>query len=255
MNEEKNHNLIFVFSVIFLLIILGGLFYYFNNSLMRKINNKTQSSDDIGQDISGEVENIKQINKDIINSVSKERIGNVKKISEGDYILGDIGAPIQLIVYDDMDSDFSVDYDDSLREASDYFGEKVVIAFRNFPMRSHSDSLVKAMAAECAGEQGKFLEMRDFILRGEYLDISDDIFLESLENFDSNEFKSCLEENRYLEKIQSDIDEATALSVIGAPTTFLNDKVLPGAYQFEDFVDSANIERQGLKSIIEKELE
>lgn len=255
--EKKNLNLIFIFSVIFLLIIIGILFCYFNTSLTKKAKKKAPAVVKTSQSLGEQAEEMKKSNEGIIKDAMNQSSGSLKKINEDDYIMGDIDAPVQIIVYDDLDNEFSADYDKYLKEASDYFGDKVVVAYRNFPMRSHANSLLDALAVECAGEQGSFLEMRDAILANKDSEVIGGYdFAKSAEELglDSDKFKSCLDEEKYIDKIQASIDEANLLNVIGVPTTFLNERMLPGAYQFEDFTDSANIERQGLKSIIEEEL-
>jgi len=260
MSEEKkivNLNLIFIFSVIFLLIIIGILFCYFNASLTGKVKKDKPAPANVSQSLNDQAEQMKKANENAINDAMQQAPGSLRKISQDDYIQGDINAPVQLIVYDDMDNEFSVDYDKYLKEVRENFSDKVVIAYRHFPMRSHANALSDALAVECAGEQGSFLEMRGAILANKDSGaIGGFDFLKSAEELglDSEKFKNCLDEEKYIDIIQANIDEADLLNVIGVPTTFLNERILPGAYQFEDFTDSANIQRQGLKSIIEEEL-
>ena len=181
----------------------------------------------------------------------------VRKISDVEYILGDFNAPIQIIVYDDFDNQFSADYFLVLKEVNNYFAEKVAIVFRHFPMRSHQNSAVAALASECAGEQNLFWEMAEKLFNSKLegkLNEENIFVLAEDTGVNKDDFDKCMRTEKYLEKIQNSITEADNLNVIGAPTTFINSIPYPGAYQFEDFVDSAGIERKGLRSIIEEEL-
>ena len=182
----------------------------------------------------------------------------VRKIDNTDYILGDFNAPVQIIIYDDFDNQFSADYFLVLKEVNNYFDEKIAIVFRHFPMRSHQNSLAAALAAECAGEQDMFWKMAEELFKAkteeklnkEYIFV----LAESL-GVNKDDFDECMRTEKYLERIQNSITEADNLSIIGVPTTFINGIPYAGAYQFEDFVDSAGVERKGLKSIVEDELE
>jgi protein-disulfide isomerase len=48
--------------------------------------------------------------------------------------------------------------------------------------------------------------------------------------------------------------EGRNAGAIGSPTVFINDRPLPGAVPFADFKDSSGAAREGLKTIIEREL-
>ena len=181
----------------------------------------------------------------------------VRKIDNTEYILGDFNAPIQIIIYDDFDNQFSANYFQVLKEVNSYFDKKVVMVFRHFPMRFHQNSIIAALASECAGEQNLFWEMTEKLFNAkteEKLNEENIFVLAEEAGVNKDDFGECLRTEKYLKKIQDSITEADDFNVIGAPTTFINNIPYPGAYQFEDFVDSTGMERKGLKSIIEEEL-
>ncbi|MCK4539853.1 thioredoxin domain-containing protein [Candidatus Parcubacteria bacterium] len=181
----------------------------------------------------------------------------VRKIDNTEYVLGDFNAPIQIIIYDDFDNQFSADYFRVLKEARSYFDEKIVIAFRHFPMRSHQNSIIAALASECAGEQDLFWEMAEKLFKAkteEKLNEENIFVLAGEVGANKDDFNECARTEKYFKKIRDSIAEADDFNVIGAPTTFINGVSYPGAYQFEDFVDSSGKERKGLKSIIEEQL-
>ena len=232
--------------LISVLLLCAVVIYMVFNTQETKINNQEKQAGQFLEENSKILEKAKTIENKI-----------VRKIDNTDYILGDFNAPVQIIVYDDFDNQFSADYFLVLKEAHSYFDEKIAIVFRHFPMRSHQNSVTAALAAECAGEQDLFWKMAEELFKAkaekklnkEYIFV-----LAETAGVDQDNFIECMQTEKYLEKIQNSIAEAGILNVIGAPTTFINSIPYPGAYQFEDFVDSADVERKGLKSIIEDEL-
>ena len=232
--------------LISVLLLCAVVIYMVFNTRETKTNNQEKQVGQFLEENSKILEKAKTIENKI-----------VRKIDNTDYILGDFNAPVQIIVYDDFDNQFSADYFLVLKEAHSYFDEKIAIVFRHFPMRSHQNSIAAALASECAGEQDMFWEMAEklFNAKAEKKLNKEHIFVLAKEvGADKDDFDECMRTEKYLEKIQNSITEAGNLNVIGAPTTFINSVFYPGAYQFEDFVDSADVERKGLKSIIENEL-
>jgi len=200
---------------------------------------------------------VQEKNSNVLDKAKTAENKIVRKINDTEYILGNFNASVQIIVYDDFDNQFSADYFLALKEVSSYFDGKIAIVFRHFPMRSHQNSIVAALASECAGEQDLFWEIAEklFKAKAEGELTEEYIFILGEDaGVDEDAFAECMRTEKYLEKIQNSITEAKGLNVIGVPTTFINSIPYPGAYQFEDFVDSAGIERKGLKSIIKDEL-
>jgi protein-disulfide isomerase len=87
--------------------------------------------------------------------------------------------------------------------------------------------------------------------------VNEESYLRMAEEFNMNldDFKVCLEEEKYLDKIEKQLKEAQILGINGVPTIFVNNIILPGAYPFEDFTDSSGQDRKGLESIILGEME
>ena len=83
----------------------------------------------------------------------------------GASIEGDPGARVVVIEYSDFQCPFCRRwYDDTLPEVRDLVGTDVAIAFLHFPLvQIHPNAAGAHLAAECAGEQGKFWEMHDLL--------------------------------------------------------------------------------------------
>jgi len=187
-----------------------------------------------------------------------EPVKKVKEIQTNEHLLGEAGAPIKIIVYSDFASAYSEKYYRNLIKTKEEFKDKIVIAFRNFPLvKINPNSFSAALVAECAGEQGKYLEMNKILWDNSK---NNELGIEQYKKdaadlkLDETKFSQCLVSEKYKNKIDTEIAEAGTYNVNGAPTTFVNDEIVIGANPYEDTVSSDGREIEGLKSIIERQL-
>jgi predicted DsbA family dithiol-disulfide isomerase len=59
-------------------------------------------------------------------------------------------------------------------------------------------------------------------------------FAEEL-GLDGGRFARCLDERRYADAVEADVDQARALGVTGTPTFLINGRTLVGAHPVETF--------------------
>ena len=83
----------------------------------------------------------------------------------GAAIKGDPDAPVVIVEYSDFQCPFCRRwYTDVLPELEGRIGAEVALAFAHFPLSQiHANAEAAHVAAECAGEQGKFWEMHDLL--------------------------------------------------------------------------------------------
>lgn len=239
-----------ILIAVFVLLLCAAAIYF--NLLTSKNAEKKVENADIAKDPAGE---LLSANKQAIQGVDSAKSDTVRALAESDYLLGDLSAPVQIIIYDDFDNLFSVEYYQTIKQVKEIFADKVVVSYRPFPMRSHANALNAALAAECAGEQGLFWEMAEKLYSASSTGLLDqeNINLSAAAlALDQVQFQECLTTQKYLEKIENSIAEAQAINILGVPTTYINNIPYPGAMPLEDFTDSADIARKGLKSIIEE---
>jgi protein-disulfide isomerase len=90
---------------------------------------------------------------------------------------------------------------------------------RNLPLGFHADAVPAAMAAHCAGDQGKYWEMRDTLFSN-----SANLGREALDGYgaslglDAAAFASCLDSGSHKEQIDTDAAEANRVRITGTPT-------------------------------------
>ena len=102
--------------------------------------------------------------------------------------------------------------------------KEMMFVFRNFPLaEAHPFATIAALAAEAAGNQGKFWEMHDMIFENQQ-NFSNHIFLDfsaSLQ-LDKNKFASDWKSKETLAKIERDFEGGVRSGVNGTPTFFIN---------------------------------
>ncbi|NPA30937.1 MAG: DsbA family protein [Chloroflexi bacterium] len=171
----------------------------------------------------------------------------VEVSADDDPSWGPEDAPITIIEFSDFQCPFCARFRkqtyDRLKEE---YGDKIRFVYRDFPLvQIHPEAVPAALAANCAGEQGKYWEYHDLLFLGDR-PLNRDTYIAYAEQLglDVDEFSRCLDEERYLDEIQKDFDDGVAAGVRGTPTFFVNGIPLVGAQPFENF-----------KAIIDQELE
>ena len=249
-------NLYIVIGLIIILAIAVSLVFYFDKKQNKSlgIQNNTKNADEKIDDI----ESLKNNNQAAIDGAAKVNSGTIRNIDKTDHVWGKIGAPVEIIIYDDFECPFCAQFALTIEEVKEQFGDKVAIAFRHFPLRGHANAVPAAIASECAAEQDKFWEMHDKLFEANRTDsLGNASIVSDAEELglDMDSFNSCFESEKYISKVQEHLDEGRKYGVSGTPGGFVNGEPIPGAYPFEDFTDSQGREREGLKAIIERHLE
>jgi len=239
-----------IWFVVIVLALLGII--YFSYSQNRQFFN---SDDELLQ---AQADQLLTDNQALLDNPLDQGLEPVEPINSTDHLWGEAQAPVHLIVYVDFDCPFCAEYQQTLQQVQEKYQDKVVIAFRNYPLASHQQAIPAALAAECASDQGKFLEMAEKLYANQKESKNETAeFIKDAEELglDREEFKKCLLEERYKEEIIANKAEAEKYGVTGTPTTFLGQQLLPGAYQFNDFEDQTGRQYDGLKTLIDKALQ
>lgn len=212
------------------------------------------------QKVADEADQLKQANAKTVANLGAGETAKVRAIDKEDFVLGKRGEKTELIVYLDFDCPFSRQFFDTVKKVNEIFKKDISIALRHYPLDSHPGALIAAQAFECAKEQDqdKVMAMADALFNNQ--DKNANALPGILANakaigLKEEDFKTCLTGEKYKEKILAQRDEARLFGVIGAPTSFLNGRNLPGAYQFTDFSDATDRRYEGLETLIKKEIE
>ena len=157
------------------------------------------------------------------------------KIDSSDHVLGNPDAKVKIFEFSDFQCPYCSSFHLSMHQIIDEYGDKVAWVYKQFPIASHPLGMPGAIATECAAEQGKFWEMSD-----EIFDNQDTLAEDSFETFaeelglDMDEYKICVEEERYKDKISDDYNLGIESGVRGTPSNFINGEMVPGAVPYEN---------------------
>ena len=159
------------------------------------------------------------------------------EIDENDAFKGPVDAKVTIIEFSEFQCPYCKKGKEIMDEIIKIYGEQVKLVFKHFPLISiHPEAQKAAEATECAGDQGKFWEMHDWMF-----DNQQGLAVDGLKTaaanlgMSSSEFNSCLDSGKYEEKVKNDSEEAKGLGLGGAPAFFINDQLISGAQPIEKF--------------------
>jgi len=155
-------------------------------------------------------------------------------------------AKLVVVEFGDYHCPYSKEVTSVFREMMATYGDRARFIYRDFPTDSTAaDPIEAALAARCAGEQGKFWPYHDKLYAfQDRLTTTDLSGYASQVNLDLERFEKCLQERRFESAVAADIQAARASGVIGTPTFFFNGIKVAGA-----------LPRQAFETIINKLLQ
>jgi protein-disulfide isomerase len=149
---------------------------------------------------------------------TKAKITDLSGVS----MLGSKNAPLTIVEFTDYQCPFCQ------RFHTTAFGElkkayidtgKVRFFSKDMPLDFHPNAMRAAMAARCAGDQGKFWELRDAMgANPNSLDIEHIVGFAADLKLDTSALRSCIDSGKYKEPVQSDVLEAMKIGANGTPT-------------------------------------
>lgn len=165
---------------------------------------------------------------------------------DDDPVLGPADAPITIVEFSDFECPYCRKWNTEVfGRLKEQYPDQVRFVFRDFPLSSiHANAVPAAVAANCANEQGEFWPFHDKLFSMEQ-GLSESAYTQYAQDLSMNldDFKACLESEKYQTEVQGDFDFAANLGVRSTPTFFINGIALVGAQPYEVFQD-----------VIEKEL-
>lgn len=144
---------------------------------------------------------------------------------DDDPIKGDKNAPVTIVEFSDYECPFCKRSNDNVmtRIDKEYISTgKVRLVFRDYPLGFHRKAIPAAMAANCAGEQGKYWEVHDFLFANpnkldpaSVANASDELGL------DKAKFEVCVNDKSKQEEITKDFKDGQKYGVRGTPSYFI----------------------------------
>ena len=149
---------------------------------------------------------------------------------------GNPKAPVMIVEFSDFQCPYCRQVEPTLKNLLGKYGEKVSLAYRDFPITQiHPQAELAAEASRCAGEQGKFWEYHDQLYNSSNLERVGLLEDARTLKLDEKQFDSCLASGKYKAEVERDVKEGTQAGVSGTPGFFINGVLVSGAQAPEAF--------------------
>ncbi len=155
----------------------------------------------------------------------------------GNYFMGPKDAKVTIVEFADFQCPFCARMVPTLKDIVEQYKGKVRWVYRDLPLREiHPEALPAAVAANCAGAQGKYFEMHNALFEN-YARLSSGLYKELAGklSLDGQKFEACLKDPKMEAEVLKDAAEAQNLGVNGTPAYFVNGRKLGGAVDRAEF--------------------
>jgi protein-disulfide isomerase len=164
-------------------------------------------------------------NQTSLTSAEEPRYDELKKIGRTS---GNLTAQMNIMVLADFECPACRSFDRVLRPFLARHRNDVSYSFVHYPLDYHRFAATAAMAAECAGGQGRFEEMHNALFDGQdslsTADFSTMAIHVGID--DTTAFRLCIESNNVPARITDGIALGDAMRVQGTPTVLINGRRL-----------------------------
>jgi protein-disulfide isomerase len=160
-------------------------------------------------------------------------------------VLGPLDAPVRIVEFSDFQCPFCAQVQKDLRRVRERFPADVAVAYRHFPIDAiHPHARGAALAAECAGSQGRFEAYHDALYSDQQgIGVRDwESFAEAAAVPDLQRFNRCVAEGGHLQQIARDVSVGDSIGVKATPTFILNGRMFSGTLPEDEWVRLINEE-------------
>lgn len=144
---------------------------------------------------------------------------------DDDPVKGKSDAPVTIVEFSDYQCPFCRRFHNEVlpRIEEEYISTgKVRYIFRDFPLSFHKKAVPAAIAANCAGEQGKYWVMNDFLFNNpSKLDTESVLSSAGELGLDNEKFRKCVKSDSYEAEINEDFQKGREYGVKGTPSLFI----------------------------------
>jgi protein-disulfide isomerase len=168
---------------------------------------------------------------------------------DDDPVRGPKDAPITILEFSDFQCPYCGRVEPTLKKIEERYGDKVRLAFRDYPLSFHPFAAKAAEAGSCANQQGKFWELHDILFANQQkLSVEDLKHHAGEAGLDAAAFAKCLDSGQYTEEWKKDLADGNKYGVTGTPAFFINGRFLNGAVPIEKFtaIIDEELERAGI---------
>jgi protein-disulfide isomerase len=177
----------------------------------------------------------------------EEQAVKAKLNLDGVAMLGSKDAPLTIVEYTDYQCPFCQRFHvTSYSELKKNYIDTGKVRFysKDLPLDFHPNAMRAAMAARCAGDQGKFWALRDVMgANPDKLDMDHIAGFATDLKMDANAFRACVDSQKYKNAVQTDVMEAMRIGANGTPAFIVgkstadgvDGEMMVGAQPFSEF--------------------
>lgn len=184
-------------------------------------------------------------------AVPSDNIGNpllsLSKVTGNDHIVGEIDAPIRVVLFSDTECPFCKDFHFVMKKIVATYGDKVAWVYRHAPLdQLHAKARKEAEATECAADLGgnkKFWEYIDRLMEvtpsNDGLDLGELPKIAEYVGLNKTKFSECLSSGKFSSKVERNLQEAIIVGMQGTPYSVIvmngvPQYALPGSVSYEE---------------------
>ncbi len=153
------------------------------------------------------------------------------KVEVGDaQAIGPKDALVTIVTWSDFQCPYCSRVTSTIETLRKDYGSDLRYVFKHNPLAFHKDARPAAIAAEAAGEQGKFFEMHDKLFENQR-DLTEKNFIRWAKELklDVKKFKRDIDSSAIHDRVDRQQKEGVALGARGTPSFFVNGRFLSGA--------------------------
>lgn len=160
-------------------------------------------------------------------------------------------CPITVYEFSEFQCPFCNRVQGTIKQLLTKYKGKVAWIFRDFPLGFHDRAKPAAIAALCAGKQGKFWHMYQKLFENQR-QLGDADFLKHVTSedmkLDKEKFEKCIKDPAIAAVVQENFLSGQAVGVNGTPAFFVNGRRLSGAVPYAEFERIFEDELQSIKT-------
>ena len=153
-------------------------------------------------------------------------------LSAEDHVEGPEGAQLELVMYGDFECPYCTAAYPIVKRVRDQLGDRLIFAFRHFPLRDvHPFAQGAAEAAEAAAAQGAFWPMHDRLYEARGALRPDELISHAVElGLDADRVAADLDSSAHAPRVERDVESGRASGVSGTPGFFIGGRLHGGSF-------------------------
>jgi protein-disulfide isomerase/plastocyanin len=165
--------------------------------------------------------------KNVTAGPTLRKIDNVNFIESYTFTKGPAKPVITLVEFSDFECPACKEFQPVVSSLYTKYSPYMQLVFRNFPLPQHTDAKSAAIAAQAAGQQGKFWEYADKLFENQPNFTPDELasYAEEL-GLDVEKFKTDLNDPKIAQDIENDIQTGNKIGLTGTPSFVLDSNLV-----------------------------